>query len=122
MAVKVIGLDTAKHVFRVHGTDDSGRTVLRKRLRRAQISGFFGNLPTSVVGIEATQGAHYWSRLIASFGHEVRLFAPPFVKPCLKGQENDARDAAAICEAISRPEMRFDPQKTAMPPNLDFQA
>ena len=112
MAVKVIGLDTAKHVLQVHGADESGRTVVRKRLRRAQISGFFANLPKCVVGIEATQGAHYWARLIGSFGHEIRLIAPQFVKPYLKGQKNDARDAAAICEAISRPEMRFVPQKS----------
>ena len=112
MAVKVIGLDTAKHVFQVHGADASGRAVLQKRLRRAQIPDFFANLPKCVVGIEATQGAHYWSRVIGSFGHEVRLIAPQFVKPYLKGQKNDARDAAAICEAISRPEMRFVPQKS----------
>lgn len=112
MAVKVIGLDTAKHVFQVHGADESGRTVVRKRLRRAQISGFFANLPKCVVGIEATQGAHYWARLIGSFGHEIRLIAPQFVKPYLKGQKNDAGDAAAICEAVSRPEMRFVPQKS----------
>jgi hypothetical protein len=95
VAVQVIGLDTAKHVFQVHGADASGRAVLRKRLRRAQIPDFFGNLPKCVVGIEATQGAHYWSRVIGSFGHEVRLIAPQFVKPYLKGQKNDARDAAA---------------------------
>jgi transposase len=74
--------------------------------------GFFANLPKCVVGIEATQGAHYWSRVIRSFGHEVRLIAPQFVKPYLKGQKNDAGDAAAICEAISRPEMRFVPEKS----------
>jgi transposase len=112
MAVKVIGLDTAKNVFQVHGADASGRAVLRKRLRRAQIPDFFANLPRCVVGIEATQGAHYWSRVIGSFGHEVRLIAPQFVKPYLTGQKNDARDAAAICEAISRPEMRFVSQKS----------
>jgi transposase len=112
MAVQVIGLDTAKQVFQVHGTDASGRAVLRKRLRRAQIPDFFANLPKCVVGIEATQGAHYWSRVIEAFGHEVRLVAPQFVKPYLKGQKNDARDAAAICEAISRPEMQFVPRKS----------
>lgn len=73
MLVKVIGLDTAKHVFQVHGADGSGRMMLRKRLRRTQISGFFANLPKCVVGIEATQGAHYWSHVIALFGHEVPL-------------------------------------------------
>jgi transposase len=112
MAVKVIGLDTAKNVFQVHGADASERAVLRRRLRRAQIPDFFANLPNCVVGIEATQGAHYWSRVIGSFGHEVRLIAPQFVKPYLTGQKNDARDAAAICEAISRPEMRFVPEKS----------
>ena len=99
MAVKVIGLDTAKNVFQVHGADANGRAVLRKRLRRAQIPDFFANLPRCVVGIEATQGAHYWSRVIGSFGHEIRLIAPQFVKPYLTGQKNDTRDAAAICEA-----------------------
>jgi transposase len=112
MKVEVIGLDTAKHVFQVHGADASGRAVLRKRLRRAQIPEFFGNLPRCVVGIEATQGAHYWARVIGAFGHTIRLIAPQFVKPYLTGQKNDARDAAAICEAISRPEMRFVPQKS----------
>lgn len=112
MAVKVIGLDTAKHVFQVHGADASGRAVLKKRLRRNQITDFFVNLPKCLVGIEATRGAHYWARVIGSFGHEVRLIAPQFVKPYLKGQKNDARDAAAICEAIGRPEMRFVPQKS----------
>ena len=112
MGVKVIGLDTAKHVFQVHGADASGKAVLHKRLRRSQIPDFFANLPKCVVGIEATQGAHYWSRVIGSFGHEVWLVAPQFVKPYLNGQKNDARDAAAICEAISRPEMRFVPQKS----------
>jgi transposase len=112
MAVKVIGLDTAKNVFQVHGADASGRAVLRKRLRRGQIPDFFANLPKYVVGIEATQRAHYWSRVIGAFGHEIRLVAPQFVKPYLKGQKNDARDAAAICEAISRPEMHFVPRKS----------
>jgi transposase len=111
MAIQVIGLDTAKHVFQVHGADASGRAVLKKRLRRNQITDFFANLPKCLVGLEATRGAHYWARVIGSFGHEVRLIAPQFVKPYLKGQKNDARDAAAICEAISRPEMRFVPQK-----------
>jgi transposase len=118
MVIKVIGLDTAKHVFQVHGADASGRAILHKRLRRSQIPDFFSNLPKCVVGIEATQGAHYWSRVIGSFGHEVRLVAPQFVKPYLKGQKNDARDAAAICEAISRPEMRFVPQKSIVQQDL----
>ncbi len=112
MSVKVIGLDTAKHVFQVHGADASGRAVLRKRLRRSQVSDFFSNIPACLVGMEATQGAHYWARVIGSFGHQVRLIAPQFVKPYLKGQKNDPGDAAAICEAVSRPEMRFVSQKS----------
>ena len=107
MNVKVIGLDTAKHVFQVHGADASGRAMLKKRLRRNQLTDFFGSIPQCVVGLEATRGSHYWARVIGSFGHEVRLIAPQFVKPYLKGQKNDAGDAAAICEAVSRPEMRF---------------
>jgi len=112
MGVSIIGLDTAKHVFQVHGADASGRTVIRKRLRRNQISDFFANLPKCVVGLEATCGAHYWARVIESFGHEVRLIAPQFVKPYLKGQKNDAGDAGAICEAVGRPAMPFVPQKS----------
>jgi transposase len=75
MAVRTVGLDTAKSVFQVHGADEGGRGVLPKRLRRAQVAGCFANLPTCVVGLEATQGAHYWARVIASYGHQVRLSA-----------------------------------------------
>jgi transposase len=112
MSVKVIGLDIAKHVFQVHGGDGSGKAVLRKRLRRNQLTEFFGSIPRCVIGMEATPGAHYWARVIGTFGHEVKLIAPQFVKPYVKGQKNDSPDAAAICEAVSRPEMRFVPQKS----------
>ena len=110
--VSVIGLDTAKHVFQVHGADASGRTVLRKRLRRNQVSDFFANLPKCLVGLEATRGAHYWSRVISSFGHEVRMMAPQFVRRYIRGQKNDAQDAAGVCEAVRQPEMRFVPPKS----------
>ncbi len=99
-AVKTIGLDTAKHVFQVHGADANGRRVLTKRLRRNQVSDFFANLPKCLVGLEATRGANYWARVIGSFGHEVRMTAPQFVRPFIKGQKNDAQDAAGICEAV----------------------
>jgi transposase len=112
MSVRVIGLDIAKHVFQVHGADGSGKAVLRKRLRRNQLTDFFGSIPRCVIGMEATRGAHYWARVIGTFGHEVKLIAPQFVKPYVKGQKNDSQDAAAICEAVSRPEMRFVPQKS----------
>jgi transposase len=117
-AVKTIGLDTAKHVFQVHGADASGRRVLTKRLRRNQVADFFANLPKCLVGLEATRGAHYWARVIGSFGHEVRLMAPQFVRPYVKGQKNDAQDAAGICEAVRRPEMRFVPPKSVAQQDL----
>jgi transposase len=112
MAVKTIGLDIAKHVFQVHGADVGGKAVLKKRLRREQVTDFFGSISRCVVAMEATRGANHWARVIATFGHEVRLIAPQFVKPYVRGQKNDAQDAAAICEAASRPEMRFVPQKS----------
>jgi transposase len=110
--VNVIGLDTAKHVFQVHGADKTGRAVLKKRLKRSQVSDFFSGIPQCIVGLEATRGAHYWARVIGAFGHQVRLIAPQFVKPFLRSQKNDPGDAAAICEAVSRPEMRFVSQKS----------
>src|SRR5579863_449850 len=113
MQVSTIGLDIAKNVFQIHGVDAKGREVLRKRLRRNQVTDFFSNLPVCVIGIESTGGAHYWARVLSTFGHTVRLMAPQLVKPYLKhGAKNDPNDAAAICEAVSRPSMRFVPQKT----------
>lgn len=110
--MKVVGLDVAKNVFQVHGVDRRGETVLRKRLRRSQVGEFFRLQPPCLIGIEATQGAHYWSRVLRALGHEVRLIAPQFVKPYLKSQKNDANDAEAICEAVGRPNMRFVPNKS----------
>lgn len=107
MKVATIGLDIAKHIFQVHGADAEGRPLLRRRLRRSQVARFFANLPPCVVGMEACCGAHYWSRVIGRFGHTVRLIAPQFVKPYVKSNKNDANDAEAICEAVSRPHMRF---------------
>lgn len=112
MRVSTIGLDIAKNVFQVHGVDEKGRTVLRKRLRRAQVAEFFANVPQSVVGLEACGGAHYWRRVLSRFGHEVRLMAPQFVKAYVKANKNDAADAEAICEAVDRPNMRFVPAKS----------
>ncbi len=112
MNLTTIGLDVAKYVFQVHGVDAEGRPVLRRRLRRSQVAGFFANLPPCVVGVEACCGAHYWSRVIGRFGHTIRLIAPQFVKPYVKSNKNDANDAEAICEAVSRPQMRFVPAKS----------
>jgi transposase len=110
--VTTIGLDIAKQVFQVHGADKAGKAVLRRKLRRGEVAKFFSNLSPCLVGIEASGSAHYWSRVIESFGHTVRLMAPQFVKPYVKSQKNDANDAEAICEAVTRPHMRFVPQKS----------
>jgi transposase len=110
--MRVVGLDVAKNVFQVHGVDHRGETVLRRRLRRSQVGEFFRQQTPCLIGIEATQGAHYWARVLRALGHEVRLVAPQFVKPYLKSQKNDANDAEAICEAVSRPNMRFVPSKS----------
>ena len=112
MMVATIGLDIAKHIFQVHGADSEGRPLLQRRLRRSQVAGFFANVPPCLVGMEACCGAHYWGRVIARFGHRVRLIAPQFVKPYVKSNKNDANDAEAICEAVSRPHMRFVPAKS----------
>lgn len=112
MKIATIGLDVAKNVFQVHGADAEGRAVLRKRLRRNQVAEFFANSPPCLVGLEACCGSHYWSRVLSRSGHTVRLIAPQFVKPYVKSNKNDANDAEAICEAVSRPQMRFVPAKS----------
>ena len=96
MKVTTIGLDLAKNVFQVHGSDAHGVAVLRKQLRRAQLSEFFAQQPPCIVAMEACGGAHYWGRKLRALGHEVRLMAPQYVKPYVKSQKNDAADAAAI--------------------------
>jgi len=108
-----IGLDLAKSVFQVHGSDEHGRPVLRKKLRRGQVVRFFETLAPCLVGMEACGSAHYWAREIAALGHEVRLLPPQYVKPFVKTNKNDACDAEAICEAMMRPTMRFAPVKSA---------
>ena len=111
--ITTIGLDLAKNVFQVHGVDESGRVVVRKQLRRAQVLGFFAGLPRCVVGLEACATAHYWARELIALGHDVRLIPPSYVKAFVKRNKNDAADAEAICEAVMRPTMRFVPVKTA---------
>ncbi|MGC2212167.1 MAG: transposase, partial [Silvibacterium sp.] len=100
-----MGLDIAKQVFQVHGADKSARAVLRRKLRRSEMPGFFSEQPPCLVGIEASGSAHYWARALSGLGHTVRLMAPQFVKPYVKSQKNDANDAEAICEAVTRPSM-----------------
>ena len=111
--ITTIGVDLAKHVFQVHGVDAEGATVLRKQLRRGQLLAFFSKLPPCIVGLEACATAHYWARELGALGHEVRLMPAQYVKAYIKRNKNDAADAEAICEAVSRPTMRFVPTKTA---------
>jgi transposase len=110
--VSTIGLDIAKSVFQVHGVDTDGAVVMRKRIGRAKVLEFFAALPPCVVGIEACPSAHHWSRKLRALGHTVRLMPPSYVKAYLKRSKNDANDAAAICEAVTRPSMRFVPIKS----------
>jgi transposase len=112
MNITTIGLDLAKSVFQVHGTDDRGKTLLTKALRRSQMTQFFAQLRPCLIGMEACGSAHFWARKLTELGHTVKLMAPQFVKPYVKTNKNDARDAEAICEAVGRPNMRFVAIKT----------
>jgi transposase len=105
--ITAIGLDTAKSVFQVHGVDGNHQTVLRRQLKRRQVLPFFAKLPPCLIGIEACSASHHWSRELSRLGHTVRLIPPRYVKPYVKSQKNDAADAEAICEALTRPHMRF---------------
>ena len=108
-----IGMDTSKHIFQLHGVDAREQPVLRKRLSRKQMLEFFAKLPATVIGMEACGAAHYWARELRELGHEVKLMAPQLVKPYVARNKNDGRDAEGLCEAMSRPSMRFVPVKTA---------
>ncbi len=110
--ISMIGLDLAKNVFQIHGVDRSGETVLRRQLRRGALEKFFAQLPPCTVGLEACGSAHHWARVIGRYGHQVRLMPPAYVKPYVKRNKNDGRDAEAICEAVGRPTMRFVPVKS----------
>jgi transposase len=116
--ITVLGIDIAKLVFHVVGMDDSGQVVLRKRLARSALLSFIASLPPLRIGMEACGSAHYWARCFREQGHDVRLIAPPFIKGYVKSPKNDARDAEAICEAVTRPTMRFVPIKRVEPQDL----
>ena len=111
-AVKTIGLDIAKSVFQVHGVDADGQVVIRRKLKRRYLLAFFEKLPACLVGIEACATSHHWSRQLQALGHRVRLMPPAYVKPYVKRQKNDVADAEAICEAVTRANMRFVETKT----------
>jgi transposase len=108
-----IGVDTSKYIFQLHGVDAAERPVLRKRLGRKQVLEFFAKLPPTVIGMEACGASQYWARELGKLGHEVKLMAPQLVKPYVVRNKNDARDAEGLCEAMSRPSMRFVPVKSA---------
>jgi transposase len=111
-AVTTIGLDIAKSLFQVHGVDAEGKAVIRRQLKRRYVLAFFQKLPSCLVGIEACASSHHWSRELQALGHKVRLMPPAYVKPYVKRQKNDAADAEAICEAVTRANMRFVATKT----------
>src|SRR5215469_5634723 len=110
--VSTVGLDIAKSVFQVHGVDGAGAVVIRKRVGRAKMLEFFSTLPPCLIGIEACPTAHHWSRKLQALGHTTKLMPPSYVKAYVKRSKNDANDAAAICEAVTRPSMRFVPTKS----------
>ena len=112
MSVTMIGLDTAKAVFHVHGVSETGKALVRRKLRRSEVIGFFEAQPACTVVLEACGAAHYWGRVLTGLGHTVKLIAPEAVRPFVKaGRKNDAADAAALCEAARRPEVNFVPVK-----------
>jgi len=117
MKITTIGIDLAKSVFQIHGVDAQGKTVLKKQIKRDEMTVFFANLSPCLIGMEACGSAHYWARKLQAQGHTVKLMAPQFVKPYVKTNKHDAADAEAICEAVTRPNMRFVPVK-----NVDQQA
>ena len=108
-SISTIGLDIAKSVFQVHGVDAAGQVVMRRQLRRRHVLAFFQKLPPCLVGIEACASSHHWSRDLQAFWHTVRLMPPAYVEPYVKRQKNCSTDAEAICEAVTRPNMRFVP-------------
>lgn len=110
--ITTIGLDIAKSVFQVHGVDAGGEVIVRKRLSRARVIPFFAKLPRCLVGIEACSTSHHWARELIALGHDVRLMPAQYVRPYVKRGKNDAADAEAICEAVTRPTMRFVAVKT----------
>src|SRR6187399_683214 len=110
--VTTIGLDIAKTVFQVHGVDAAGQVIIRRQLKRRYVLTFFQKLSPCLIGIEACASSHPWSRELQALGHTVRLMPPAYVKPYVKRQKNDATDAEAICEAVTRANMRFVPTKT----------
>ena len=111
MKITTIGIDLAKNIFQLHGVDERGKPAARRAMKRDDMLPYFANLEPCLIGMEACGSAHHWARKLIALGHTVKLMAPQFVKPYVKSNKNDARDAEAICEAVTRPNMRFVPLK-----------
>lgn len=118
MNITTLGIDLAKNIFQLHGVNRHGKAVLAKKITRAKLREMVANLPPCLIGMEAYASSHYWARELGKLGHTVRLIAPQFVKPYVKNNKNDAADAEAICEAVSRPHMRFVPVKAIEQQNI----
>src|SRR4051812_11181116 len=113
MSISMIGLDTAKSVFQIHGVNEAGKVELKRKVRRSDLIAFFKKQESCTVVLEACGAAHHWARILTGFGHDVKLIAPEAVKPFVKkGKKNDAADAAALCTAASQPDMKFVPTKS----------
>lgn len=112
MNIKTLGIDLAKNVFQLHGVDEHGKVVFKKKMSRTKLAKFIANLPSCLIGMESCGGSNYWGRKFRSFGHDVKLISPQFVKPYVKSNKNDEADSEAICEAVERPNMRFVAIKT----------
>ena len=112
MNVIALGIDIAKNVFQLHGVDADGKVVLQKKLSRDKLLQFIAKLPPCKIGMESCSGSNYWAKQFKTLGHEVKLISPQFVKPYVKSNKNDRQDAEAICEALTRPNMRFVSVKT----------
>lgn len=112
--ITLLGIDIAKNVFQLHGVDKAGRAILQKKIYRHELLPFIAQLPVCIIAMEACSGAHYWARQFQSLGHQVKLISPQYVKPFVKTNKNDMRDAQAITEAASRPQMHFVPIKQVM--------
>lgn len=109
--ITVLGIDLAKNIFQLHGADQRGKKVFNKKVQRSRLINHVANLPPCLIGMEACGGSHYWARRFEEFGHTVKLMSPQFVKPYVKTNKNDAKDAEACCEAVTRTSMRFVPIK-----------
>lgn len=109
--IKVLGIDLAKNIFQLHGTDKRGKCVLTKRISREKLCGYIANIPACLIGMEACGSAHYWGRVFTEMGHKVKLMAPQFVKPYVRSNKNDRNDARGIAEAVTRADMKFVPLK-----------